>query len=115
MAPTASTISGKAGMSSRNSKVSFIGGPCALPRSLDQHGGSLGGAERPMIVVKELGHGGRRHVEHRLGVDAEGDGQCRERSERDDLAIVEILDAGELGLVERPEDDLAIEPERIGG
>src|SRR5262249_6914598 len=64
MAPTASTISGSAGSRSRNSEASFIGGPCAL--SLHQHGRGLGRAERPLIVVDELGYGRRRHLEDRL-------------------------------------------------
>src|SRR3954468_24746042 len=92
MAPTASTISGSAGSRSRNSEASFIGGPCALSRSLHQHGRGLGGAERPLIVVDELGYGCRRHVEHRLGVHAKRNGQHGERPKRDDLAVVEVLD-----------------------
>ena len=39
----------------------------------------------------------------------------RQRPERDDLAVVEILDGGELRLVEHPEDHLAVEPQRIAG
>src|SRR5262245_40476302 len=63
MAPTASTISGSAGRRSRNSEASFIGGPCALFRSLHrlqllhQHGRGLGGAEGLLIIVDQLGYG----------------------------------------------------------
>src|SRR5262245_25572975 len=99
MAPTASTISGSAGSRSRNSEASFIGGPCALSRSLHQHGRGLGGAECPLIVVDELGDGRRRHVEHRLWIDAECNGQHRERTQRNDLALVQVLDANPLGRV----------------
>src|SRR5712691_11058064 len=80
-----------------------------------QQGRGLGGAERPLIVVDELGYGRRRHVEHWLRIDAEHNGQDREWPERDDLAVVEVLDRQELGLVERAEDHFAIEPERVGG
>src|SRR5262252_2420087 len=112
MAPTARTISGRAGKRSWNSKASFIGGP--VERSRHQHGRSLGGAERLIVVVEQLSHRSRRHIEYRLGEEAERDGQQSQRPERDDLAIVKVLDGGELGLVEDPEDHLAIEPQRIG-
>src|SRR5262245_29266843 len=114
MAPTASTISGSAGRRSRNSEASFIGGPCAFSWSLHQQRRGLGGAKRPLIVVDKLGYGRRRHVEHRLRIDAERNGQHGERPERDDLAVVEILDPLELGLVKLAEDHFSIEPERIG-
>src|SRR5262245_48273930 len=115
MAPTASTISGSAGRRSRNSEASFIDGPSALSGSLHEHRGGLGGAERPLIVVDQLGYGRCRHVEHRLRVDAERNGQHGEWPKRDDLTVIEVLDAHELRLVERAEDHLAVEPERVGG
>src|SRR5262245_40669255 len=110
MAPIASTISGRAGSSTGISAVSVIG---ALPRSMRQQGGGFRRAERAIVVVEQLRDRGRGHVEHRLGVDAEQDGQDHQRAERDDLAIVEILDPGEARLGQGAEHHLAIQPQRV--
>src|SRR6266446_2014198 len=133
MAPTASTISGSAGKSAAMSAVSVIGKPSNSSLSADRDKRSLHsapprshvvsrhqrgrrrGAERPVVVVDELRDRGRRNIEHRLREKAEHDGQDGKRTKRDDFAVVEVLDGGEARFVERAEDDLAVEPQRISG
>src|SRR5262245_20325602 len=113
MAPTASTISGSAGSSAGSSAVSVIGGFRGLC-SMDQQGGGFRGPQSAVVVLEQLGDRSRRHVQHRLGIDAEQDGQHDQRPERDDLAVVEILDRGQARLDQRAENDFAVEPQRIG-
>src|SRR5215204_1170773 len=108
MAPSASTISGNTGSKSPNTKVSVIGSP-------HEHGGALGRADGMVVIVDERSDRGRRHVEHWLREESECDGEGRERAEGDDLAVVEILHHRKARLVERAEDNLAVEPERIRG
>src|SRR5262245_19055872 len=113
IAPTASTISGRAGSSAGSSTVSVIGGVRGLC-SRDQEGGGFRGPQSTFVVLEQLGDRSRRHFQHRLGIDAEQDGQRDQRPERDDLAVVEILDRGQARLDQRAENDLAVEPQRIG-
>src|SRR5262249_51020411 len=110
MAPIASTISGRAGSSAGTSRVSVIGGFRSVRLSMRQNRGGLGRAKRAAVVLHQLRHRSRRHVEHGLRVDAEQNGQGHERPERDYLAVVEVLDRGEARLGERTEYDLAIKP-----
>src|SRR5689334_4875190 len=84
-----------------------------LRPSLHQHGGGLRRAERCLILRQQLRDRGGGDVEDRFREDAEQNGQRGERPERDHLAIVEILDRGELRLGEVTEDHLAIEPKRV--
>src|SRR5262245_10196062 len=113
MAPTASTISGRAGSSAGSSAVSVIGGFRGL-WSMDQQGGGFRGPQSAFVVLEQLGDGSRRHFQHRLGIDAEQDGQHDQRPQRDDLAVVEILDRGQARLDQRTENDLAVEARRVG-
>src|SRR5215813_12291633 len=110
IAPIARISSGRIGCSDGRSRTSVIAGSAS---EAEQCG--LGAAERVVIVVDQRRHRGRRHVEDRLRIDAEQDGEDHERRQDRDLARADIADAGERRLVEHAENDLAIEPERIGG
>src|ERR1700704_472074 len=113
MAPSASTISGRAGSRAGISSVSGIDGSRLW--SMRQQGGGLRRTERALVVLEQLRNRSRREVEHRLRVDAEQDGQDDQRTQGNDLAIVEVLDQSQAGLGQRAEDDLAVEPQRVGG
>src|SRR6476646_9216569 len=113
MAPSASTISGKAGSRAGISSVSGIDGSRLW--SMRQQGGGFRRAERALVVLEQLRHRSRREVEYRLRVDAEQDGQNDQRTQRDHLAIVEVLDHGEARLGQRAQHHLAIQPQRISG
>ena len=56
---------------------------------------------------------GRRHIEHRLRIDPEQNGQHHQRHQRQALAQGEILDARQRRLDQRAEHDFPIEPQRI--
>src|SRR5258708_15539907 len=77
MAPTASTISGKAGSKAGSAVTSFIG-----IHSPQQQRGRVRGVERMRVAVEQLGHRCGRQVEHRLREDAEQDRQYGERPQR---------------------------------
>src|SRR6476619_5261616 len=94
MAPRASTISGRAGSRAGISSVSGIDG--------------FRRAERALVVLEQLRHRSRGEVEYRLRVDAEQDGQNDQRTQRDHLAIVEVLDQCQARLGQRAQDDLAV-------
>src|SRR5262245_24498587 len=105
MAPSTSTISGSAGSRAEASKVSVI---ASVRGSIGQQGGGFCRAERTVIAFEQLRDRCRRHVEDRLRIEAEQDRQRHQGAERDDLAVVQILDASEARLVERAENDLAV-------
>src|SRR4051812_27753080 len=93
MAPIASTISGNTGSKSLSTKVSVIGSP-------HQHCGGLGRANGVIVIINERDDGGRRQVEHGLGEEAERDGEGGERTECDDLAVVQVLHHRKARLIE---------------
>src|SRR5215470_3616424 len=76
--------------------------------------GGRGCGKRVVIVVDERRHRRRRDVEDRLGIDAEEDGEDHERREDHDLAHPEVANRREGRLFQPAEDDLAVEPERVG-
>src|SRR5215203_3527227 len=106
MAPTDSTISGKAGASDE-SGMAFIGAASLRKRR------GLGRAQCALIVVEQRGNRGRRHVEHRLRIEAEQQRQHDQRHEDRDLAHAHVADIRERGFLQLTEDHLAVEPERV--
>src|SRR5262245_65588352 len=74
MAPSASTISGKAGSSAGSSAVSLIGGFRGL-YSMDQQGRGFRGPQSAFVVLEQLRDRSRRHFQHRHGIDADQDAQ----------------------------------------
>src|SRR6202008_5119587 len=111
MAPMASTISGKAGSSVGIPTVSLIVG--FEPWSMRQEGGSLGRSDGALVILEKLRNRSRREFDHRLRVDAEQNRQGDQRTKRDDLAVVEVLDRSQARLGQRAEDDLAVKPQRV--
>src|SRR5690348_2806785 len=112
-APTTSTSSGRMSWMDGRSITSSIAFKASEP---EERGlGAAGRAKRVVIVVDQRRDRGRGYVEHRLRIDAEQDRQHDERRHDRDLARAEIADRGEGRLLQPPEDDLAVEPERIGG
>src|SRR5258708_4134568 len=108
MLPAASTSSGSTG-SNWYPAVSKLMMWCPDPRPSWQQRGGLDGRHCSGIVVDELLHRGRRHVEHGLRIDAEQDGERDQWHQRQAFAEGEILDARERGFYQRAEDHLAIE------
>src|SRR5476651_2899905 len=104
IAPTTSTISGKTG---RNVRSSFIDAP-----SLHQRRG-FGRANGLLVAVDQRADRRRRNIEHRLWIDPQQNSQYHQRDKDRDLAIFKVGDTGKVRLFQLPEDDLAIEPQRI--
>src|SRR5579871_4944447 len=112
MAPTASTSSGRTGVSAVSGAMSFMR---AASRSFSRYGslplqrGGFPGRQCVIVVVEQLRHRCRRHIEHGLRIDAEQDGEDDERHEDDGLADAQIHDAREARLLQGAENDLAVE------
>ena len=69
-----------------------------------------------LIVLDQRGHRGRRHVEHRLRIDAEQDRQDRPAARRSRFrASSRSRMCAKRRLFELAEDHLAVEPQRVAG
>src|SRR5262245_7504121 len=64
----------------------------AVVRSGYEYRGRFGQAQRAIVVLDQLADGNRRNLEHRPRENAKQDGEDRKRPERDDFAVIEILD-----------------------
>src|SRR5690606_16302015 len=80
---------------------------------LDRHSG-LGGLDGKRDVVDEGVDRCRRHLEDRHRIDAEQDDEEHQRVDDGLLARREVEQALQAFLGQRPEDDAAIEPQRVG-
>src|SRR5262249_11487075 len=68
-----------------------------------------------LIIVDELYDRSRRNVEHELRIDAEDDCQNDERRHDRDFPPADVLYGEQGRFFQLAENDLAIEPKRIGG
>ena len=67
-----------------------------------------------LIIVDQLRYRGGREIQNRLRIDTDDDGEDDQRHEDRDFAPAEILDVEQARLFKLAENDLAIEPQRIG-
>src|ERR1051326_7844890 len=73
----------------------------------------LRATERMLVIVDQLGHRGRRKIEHRLRVNADQNRYDDKRREHHHLAPAEVADGGKARLLQLAEDDLAVEPQHV--
>ena len=102
MAPTPRTSSGSSGTSRARSRG--VHSPYLVSAAVCTR------ADRMMVIVDQARHRDRGHVEHRLRIDAEHDGQDHQRRQNRHLAPADILDVEQAGLLQLAEDHLAVEP-----
>src|SRR5439155_9487240 len=75
----------------------------------------FGGGERMVVTLEQRRDRGRRNIENRGGEESEQKCEHDERRENQQLAGIEIDKRREARLLERTENHLAIEPERVRG
>src|ERR671913_2507069 len=107
-APPARRISGSAGPKAGMSRAGFIVTSVCGDRC------RFHGCERGLVALHERIRRNREGVEDGAGLHAVIDDEQNERRESDDLAAVQVGDPLEGGLIQRPVDDPAVEPERVG-
>src|ERR1051326_9250836 len=94
MAPSPSTISGSTGM------IAVYAALIVSPRQPCR----LRATERMLVIVDQLGHRGRRKIEHRLRVNTDQNRYDNQRREHNHLAPAEVADGGKARLLQLAED-----------
>src|SRR5258706_1027860 len=92
MAPAASTSSGSTG-SKGYPALSKLMARCPEELPSLQQAGCLHGCDCGGVVIDELLHRRRRHIQHQLRIDPKQDGESHQRHQRQALAEGNILDA----------------------